>query len=73
MGSHRSSAQDPFAFHPECVEIADARPTRNFAVRDSKRPTGPALTFTSHPARPATNTQTPDAILLPPGPATGPA
>lgn len=30
----------------QCVEIADIRPTRGFiAVRDSKRPTGPALAF----------------------------
>ncbi|MFD9575135.1 DUF397 domain-containing protein [Streptomyces sp. NPDC059982] len=31
----------------QCVEIADVRPTRGFiAVRDSKRPAGPAITFT---------------------------
>ncbi|MFI5642770.1 DUF397 domain-containing protein [Streptomyces goshikiensis] len=31
----------------QCVEIADVRATRGYvAVRDSKRPTGPALTFT---------------------------
>ncbi|MFE2322777.1 DUF397 domain-containing protein [Streptomyces sp. NPDC059385] len=31
----------------QCVEIADTRPTHGFiAVRDSKRPTGPALAFT---------------------------
>ncbi|MFZ3551733.1 DUF397 domain-containing protein [Streptomyces sp. 4.24] len=31
----------------QCVEIADTRPTHGFiAVRDSKRPAGPALTFT---------------------------
>ncbi|WP_406088358.1 DUF397 domain-containing protein [Streptomyces virginiae] len=31
----------------QCVEIADVRPTCSFvAVRDSKRPTGPAIAFT---------------------------
>ncbi|MCY0945652.1 DUF397 domain-containing protein [Streptomyces antarcticus] len=31
----------------QCVEIADTRPTHGFiAIRDSKRPTGPALAFT---------------------------
>ncbi|MFF7183499.1 DUF397 domain-containing protein [Streptomyces sp. NPDC008121] len=31
----------------QCVEIADVRPARGFvAVRDSKYPNGPALSFT---------------------------
>ncbi|MEU2391858.1 DUF397 domain-containing protein [Streptomyces sp. NPDC007369] len=41
---HKSSFSDA---GEQCVEIADVRPTRGFiAVRDSKRPAGPALAFT---------------------------
>ncbi|MFB7467275.1 DUF397 domain-containing protein [Streptomyces sp. NPDC056224] len=41
---HKSTFSDA---GEQCVEIADTRPTRGFiAVRDSKDPNGPALTFT---------------------------
>ncbi|MFE5827726.1 DUF397 domain-containing protein [Streptomyces erythrochromogenes] len=41
---HKSSFSDA---GEQCVEIADVRPTRGFiAVRDSKRPAGPAIAFT---------------------------
>ncbi|MFJ3817727.1 DUF397 domain-containing protein [Streptomyces sp. NPDC090056] len=41
---HKSTFSDA---GEQCVEIADVRPTRGFiAVRDSKRPTGPAIAFT---------------------------
>ncbi|MFG2298519.1 DUF397 domain-containing protein [Streptomyces sp. NPDC048603] len=41
---HKSSFSDA---GEQCVEIADVRATRGFiAVRDSKRPMGPAIAFT---------------------------
>ncbi|MEW1637497.1 DUF397 domain-containing protein [Streptomyces sp. NPDC093801] len=41
---HKSSFSDA---GEQCVEIADVRPTRGFiAIRDSKSPAGPAITFT---------------------------
>ncbi|MEU9088251.1 DUF397 domain-containing protein [Streptomyces sp. NPDC048357] len=41
---HKSTFSDA---GEQCIEIADVRPTRGFiAVRDSKRPTGPAIAFT---------------------------
>ncbi|MBT2404611.1 MULTISPECIES: DUF397 domain-containing protein [unclassified Streptomyces] len=41
---HKSTFSDA---GEQCVEIADVRPTRSFiAIRDSKRPTGPAIAFT---------------------------
>ncbi|MFD3334719.1 DUF397 domain-containing protein [Streptomyces sp. NPDC058700] len=41
---HKSTFSDA---GEQCVEIADVRPTRGFiAIRDSKRPTGRAITFT---------------------------
>lgn len=41
---HKSSFSDA---GEQCVEIADVRATHGFiAVRDSKKPTGPAIAFT---------------------------